>query len=97
MKQETGKVQMAKLARIEQQIAELDAESTEITARRSRLQVEKAKIYEELAGGAAFDLRTAKRITTRHVPRLPTVISADDRLRAQAAIRQSSNRRRAGT
>ncbi len=87
---------MAKLARIEQQIAELDAESTEITAKRSRLQVEKAKIYEILAGGNSFDLRTTKRIASRHAPRLPEIAPAD-RARAQSALREASNRRRSGS
>ncbi len=87
MKQESGKVQMAKLARSRHRQAELFAQLAEALA-------EDARICDELADGAAVDMRTMKRHPARH---RPTLVAPTPEFKAlgDAALRESSNRRRA--
>lgn len=52
----SGRVCMAKLARIKSRIAEIDAE-------RSQLSAEESKIFHELADGETVDMTTGKRLS----------------------------------
>jgi len=52
---ESGKVCMAKLARIAHRLADLDAE-------RAQLSAEQAKVFNELADGETVDMTTGKRL-----------------------------------
>lgn len=88
MRKESGKIQMSKLALIEQEIAELDA-------RRAELSAKKAGIYAELADGASIDHRTLQRPKTPHRPKLGPV-SELDRARARSILRETDIRRRVG-
>lgn len=87
MNKESGKVQMAKLARSRFRQAELHAQLAEALA-------EDARICEELADGAALDMRTMKRNPVRHRPKLIEP-SPEYRALGDAALRDASNRRRA--
>jgi hypothetical protein len=90
MKRDSGKVCMAKLARVTHQLAEIDA-------RRAELLSEQARIYDELSEGETVDMRTGRRHPTiaKRAPLAP--VAAEDRALAQAALRDNSNRRRSGT
>jgi len=81
MRQADGKLCMARLARIDHDLAELDAQRAELGAKR-------AAIWAELAEGETVDLRTLRRPKTPHVPTLPEPTEID-RARARAYLRQS--------
>jgi hypothetical protein len=55
VKHESGKICMAKLARIAHRLAELDAE-------RGQLSAEQAKVFNEMADGETVDMTTGKRL-----------------------------------
>lgn len=83
---ESGKVCMAKLARIENRIADLDAE-------RAQLSAEKAKIYNELAEGTTVDMTTGKRLPREK----QFTFEPDDpgiRAKALSAIHHYTNRKK---
>ncbi len=86
MKHESGKICMAKLARIDHELAELDA-------RRAELGAQRAAVWAELAEGETFDLRTMRKAKTPHRPTIGPVADID-RARARAALRESDLRRR---
>jgi len=86
MKQGTGKIHMAKLARIDHEIAELDA-------RRAELGAQRAAVWAELADGETVDLRTMRKQKTPHRPQIAPVAEVD-RARARAFLRESDVRRR---
>ena len=88
MSLESGKIQMAKLARLRHREAELHAELSETLA-------EEAKIFDELADGQSVDLRTGKHRPKFRKVELPTDITADERSTAVGALRNNDMRRRA--
>jgi len=83
---DSGKIQMAKLARIDHEMAELDARRAELGAKR-------AAIWAELAEGETVDLRTMRKPKTPHRPQIAPV-SDVDRARARGFLRDSDLRRR---
>lgn len=83
----SGKIAMAKLARISERRAELNAEL-------AQLEAERAKIERSLADGEV-DPRTLRRAPRAAAPVLPQV-SEVDRARARQALRESALRRRVG-
>jgi hypothetical protein len=85
---ESGKIQMAKLARLRHRAAELHGELAETLA-------EEAKIYDELAEGQSVDLRTGKMRAKYRKVELPTNITAEERASAVDALRGNDMRRRA--
>jgi hypothetical protein len=88
VKKESGKFKMAELARLEHEIAELDA-------RRAALQARKAGIFSELAEGESVDLRTMRKSRTVRQPQLAPV-SELDKARATSALQQLGLRQRLG-
>ena len=72
---------MAKLAAIDHDLAELDAQ-------RAQLGVKRAAIWAELAEGETVDLRTLQKHKTPHRPALPPA-SDEDRARARSYLQQS--------
>lgn len=87
MKQESGKIQMAKLARIKHRQAELHGELSEKLA-------EEALIYDALADGESVDLRTGRLRPKYSKIALPTDITAQERAAALGALRENDLRRR---
>ena len=87
MKQETGKIQMAKLARLYHRSAELQAELAENF-------VETAKIFDALAEGETVDMRTGKLRPKYRKIDLPTDITAEERATALDSLRSNDLRRR---
>jgi hypothetical protein len=85
---ESGRIQMAKLARIRHKRAELLAEMAELDA-------EEARVYDELAEGESVDLRTGRRRPRAHTPSIPEA-SPEDSALAKAALNASALRRRIG-
>jgi len=86
--QESGKIQMEKLARIKHRQAELHGELSENLA-------EDAKIYSALAGGESVDLRTARLRPKYRKVELPTDITAEERASAIDALSSNNMRRKA--
>jgi hypothetical protein len=84
---QSAKLQMARVARLNQQLSELRAEESALLA-------ELSKAFRELADGE-IDLTTGNRQARRHVPKLPQ-ISETDRARARHALRDAEVRRRLG-
>lgn len=87
MSKQSGKIAMAKLARISERRAELSAEL-------AQLELERSKIERELAEGEK-DPRTLRRAPKQNRPAIP-VPSELDRARAKDALRLSALRRRVG-
>lgn len=85
MKLEEGKILMAKLARIDHDVAELDAKRAELGAQR-------AAVWKELADGAEVDLRTLRKTRAPHRPQLEPA-SELDRARARMYLREIEIRR----
>jgi hypothetical protein len=83
---ESGKVCMAKLARIAHRQAELDAE-------RAQLSAEQAKIYNELADGETVDMTTGKRLAREKQLVFDPVDSAE-RARALQTLHHYQNRKK---
>lgn len=78
---------MAKLARIDQRLAELQAEQASLLAERSQ-------VFVALADGEV-ELPTMRRGARLHVPALPK-ISETDRARARRELNSAGLRRRLG-
>lgn len=89
MSKDSGKIQMAKLARIGRELAELDAKRAELVAAQ-------ASIFEALAEGETVDLRTLRKPKAPHVPKIGPV-SELDRKRARSILQETDIRRRLGT
>jgi hypothetical protein len=88
MKLESGKVQMAKLARIKHRQAELHGELALVL-------IEEAKIFDAMAEGETVDLRTGKLRPKFRKIELPEAIAPEDRASAIDALRENDLRRRA--
>ncbi len=88
MKQESGKIQMAKLARLYHRSAELQAELAENF-------VETAKVFDALADGESVDLRTGRVRPKYRKVELPTDITVEERASAIDALRDNDMRRKA--
>lgn len=86
MRLEDGKILMAKLARIDHDVAELDAKRAELGAQR-------AAVWAELAEGAEIDLRTLRKARAPHRPEIPEPNDID-RARARIALRDHELRKR---
>lgn len=83
---ESGKMCMAKLARIANRLADLDAE-------RSQLSAEQAKIFNELAEGTTVDMTTGKRLPReKHLTFEP--VDPEIRAKALRAISHYANRKK---
>lgn len=82
------RIQMAKLARCDERMAELNAELAEVMAAR-------AKILRELADGETVDPRTLRRLPKRHETEIPEPSDAARAL-AKTSLRQAGRRRRFG-
>ena len=93
MKQADGKYLMAKLARIDHDVAELDGQMAETASRRAQLGVQRAAVWAELAEGEVVDLRTLQKPKTPHRPTIAPP-SEVDRARARALLRDGDLRRR---
>ena len=87
MNKESGKIQMAKLARLRHREAELHAELAETLA-------QEAQIFDELAEGESVDLRTSRRRPTFREPVLRGDLTPEDRQIARQSIRDNDVRRR---
>ena len=87
MKQESGKIQMAKLARIKHRQAELHGELSEKLAA-------EAEIYHSLAEGESVDLRTGRLRPKYRKVELPTDITAEERALAIDALSNNNLRRK---
>jgi len=68
MKQADGKMLMAKLARIDHDVAELDGQMAETASRRAHLEALRAAVWAELAEGEVVDLRMLHKPKTPHRP-----------------------------
>ena len=86
MKHESGKICMAKLARIAHRQAELDAE-------RAQLSAEQAKVFNELAEGETVDMTTGKRIPRERQLTFDPIDPAD-RARALQTLSHYENRKK---
>ena len=84
---ESGKLCMAKLARIAHRQAEIDAE-------RSQLSAEQAKIFHELADGETVDMTTGKRISRERQIAFDQPISPGADAEARASLHRNALRRR---
>lgn len=87
MKQEDGKILMAKLARIDHDVAELDA-------RRAELGAQRAAVWQELADGVTVDIRTLRKTKAPHAPSIAPA-SEVDRARARRYLREFDLNRKA--
>lgn len=81
-----GKIRLAKLARIDHQLAELHGRMAELLAQRARL-------FDEMSDSEVSSLTTGRKTPVRCEPQLPPV-SDTDRARARAALREADIRRR---
>ena len=82
----TGRVCLAKLARIEHRVAELDAE-------RAQLSAEKAKIFDAMADGETVDMATGKRQPRERKLDFDPV-DPDARAKALRSLHEHTNKRR---
>lgn len=87
MNQASGKVQMAKLARLFHRAAELQAELAENN-------VETAKVFDAFAEGETVDMRTGKLRPKYRKVELPTDITPEERAVAIDSLRANDMRRR---
>jgi hypothetical protein len=83
---ESGKLCMAKLARIAHRQAEIDAE-------RAQLSAEQAKIYNELADGETVDMTTGKRLA-REKQLTFDPVDPETRARALQTLYHHQNRKK---
>lgn len=83
---ESGKVCMAKLARIAHRLADIDAE-------RAQLSAEQAKIFNELADGETVDMTTGKRLPRERQITIPPV-DPETRAKALQSLHQYQNKRK---
>lgn len=82
----TGRVCMAKLARIAQRFAELDAE-------RAQLSAENAKIFHEMADGEVVDMTSGKRQPRERKLEFDPV-DPEARAKALKSLNEHTNKRR---
>jgi hypothetical protein len=87
---DAGKIALAKLAAIDQALAELAAQEAKLLA-------ERAQVNRQLSQGETVDPVTLKPRKRRHVPELPGPVSQLEQAMAQRELQKSDTRRRFGT